>query len=725
MYLDPPKTVNTDRSSNLMLRRATVLLAVLFFVPSTVTAQATTAPEGPRETRLLDPAGDVRIIGPATNQSDPEGRYAYIDVVEAWISNETYKDLELGVRFKKLDASQFGPNAGFTLRFLVGQASYWVGRGPDVFACVGGYGIQLNRPGGGYSTSCGLQPQADPATNTLRFKVSRDALKNETEYPFGPGVTLRNLHVESVANVAGVNQLGPTTSAYNTNARDRGPDAGFAPSYDSILGNISSQGGLRLFAKDPIRISNGESTTLVYPVDAINELNQPTTLHLSVASNHSAWNIRVPARLQLPALTTVRFPVILSMGFEHRHGELATFRVRAEDAGDPTRWSSIGLGVFWLDTPQPAGHHDKAWLHTGYSSTTQTPTGSCATLGTWFNPLTPDPQASEAPAAGCTWDAPTAYASGQTFEWGIGLRPELAIGLDFDVTRKGTFRVDIQGSAGASTTTLELELLYCDPSKTAGRAPGSTCPGEWIKIGAGKSAAKSLGASSKATYEVEFPIEPAADYLPYQRKNDLKFNLRLLLDRAQCPPNRAAADCAPLLLPKSSEIILPLVEYHDPIDQAFENVGALELTPLSPFEKPVNPGRSAVFDFALVNSGAHPQRVRLTIEGHNRDWARVAGADTPSVPSKESRNVSIVVDVPEDAGPGERAELFVVAENVDDPNVVAISRLRATVVDPEVQDVPNEEATGGDDGDIPSVPLVWLLAALFGLAVRRRARVKP
>lgn len=77
-----------------------------------------------------------------------------------------------------------------------------------------------------------------------------------------------------------------------------------------------------------------------------------------------------------------------------------------------------------------------------------------------------------------------------------------------------------------------------------------------------------------------------------------------------------------------------------------------------------------MFTFELANRGAVDQRVNLALEGHNRDWARVAGTDAPSIPSKESRNVTLVVDAPDDAGPGERAELFLVAENVDDPNVV-------------------------------------------------------
>jgi hypothetical protein len=706
------------------LRAAVAGIIVLGFLLAAAPTFAAQAPAGDEvvELRGTDPEGDVAVTGPAAPIDS--STYDHVDLLAFWISNEQLETIDIGFQLKALDPGNADPspfgNRDVGVRFEIGAKSYLVG---IVNNCGGSYGFRATSPGS-QSVYCGFDPAIDTAAGTVTLTLPREILVNETQFPFGPGVPLRNVHAAGFASNSPITASGGTSTA-----QDRAPDDGFAGDYVSVLGNLRGAGGLELFAAEPVRTSNGESTTLVFPMLLNNSNTFEVNALLTVANVPDGWNVRVPARAVVPAQGVVRFPVILSMEFQHDHGELATFDVRAEQSGDPSRWATARLGVFWLDTPQPAGHHDRLWLHSGggWSSTGfQFPLPyECRTVGLWMNPLEEEPagRATDVEVPGCAFtDGPT-YATQQTVEWAAALSPELQIGLDFDLARDVQFSVAIRSRLPAQSAVLEFELLHCSPTgEPNGDFGMSFCQGAWTTLAKGRTAPRAVSAESKNTYELTMNPEPAADFLPYEKESQLWLILRLITDRPQTPPNRGAAEYSPMLDPKSAVLTLPLIEYHDPVDQAFAAVGSVSLKALSPFEKPANPGQTKRYDFLLSNHAKEAQTIRLVTEGHNAAWARVAGNAERKLVAGASENVTLLVEVPFDAAGGERAELFLVAESKSDPNVVSLARLRTAVVDPSERIIPEDETVGSivDGGTTPMPSMVLLLGCLVAAIVVRR-----
>lgn len=688
-------------------------LAVLALQMPTSWSQSPAPGEGARESRVSDPEGDVRLVAPASNQSAPAGYYDHLDVRNVWISNETLDRIEAGIRLKKLDPPVPGDGVPFVsravvIRFDLGKSNYYVRpfTGAVSSFCPEG-GILERRsyfgPGSYAVNSYCVKMVVERESNTIRFFLPRQYMQNETRAVFGPGHVLANLHAVARASTPVaelVPALVPGSSA--PGFEDRAPDRGAGPEYRSVLGEGFSTGTLKLFAPHPIRVSNGESTTLVYPVLLTNEGPADANVILSVENPELSWNVRVPARLHVGARETIQFPSILSMGFTHRHGEIAYFQVRAEDANDPGTFSLLHLGVFWTDTPQPAGHHDKLWLHSGpgeLSAGLGFPFGPfvCEFAATWMNPLEkdPGPTTTDEEVPSCTYDTAMAFfapneVAQPTVRWFFPLSPSLLIGLDFDLNRTGMLATEIRSPFSANRASLVAQINYFDPERKRPNCTDDFCTGMWVAIALGQSDPTSLPLGGRTRFEVPLAIRPMADFLPYKKEANILLQLNLTTDVPNHPPNTNTRDTAPLLAPKASLLVLPLVEYHDPIDQAFQAVGSLALKLQGVFEKPVNPGHAAVFAFILSNEGAAEQEIQLEAEGTNRDWARFTGDSTFRLAPRTGRNFTLVVDVPDYAAPGDRVELFVVAQSLTDSNVVAIARLRATVVDPEVQLVPDE-----------------------------------
>ncbi|HLE47656.1 MAG TPA: hypothetical protein VI818_05110 [Candidatus Thermoplasmatota archaeon] len=222
----------------------------------------------------------------------------------------------------------------------------------------------------------------------------------------------------------------------------------------------------------------------------------------------------------------------------------------------------------------------------------------------------------------------------------------------------------------------------------------------------------------------------SAELLPYIPGSNLILEIRLGTDTPQAFTsipglyyyrNTPGAQ----LVVKQSLLQLPLFEYHDPVDQAFLNIGSLALRALDLHEKSVNPGRSTVFRFDITNEADVSQHLRLGAEGINAEWATVDGGTELTLEPRERRQATLVVSAPDDAQPGERAELFFVAESIDDPAVVALARVRATVVDVEAADITDEAGIleRRELSKTPGTSLPVLALAVLALAalVRRRS----
>ena len=707
--------------------RTAFLVVILALAPLLGTAQAQSPDDEAGSIHVSDPAGDVRI---SPNNSTAPSQFSYLDLLGFWVSNESLYEIEFGLQLADLEEPAVdGGSREVGIFFNFGKAQHTASfrGGPS---CAGNFRSDF---GNSIYSRC-VDAEVDLDAGIARFRVPREYIVNDTFVMFGSGHKLDGFYAYATA----APDLGGFVSARETlTVYDRAPDFGVGPVYESALGNSTSSGALRLQTPEPVRLSNGESTTLVYPLTIYNDADRDDDVLITIQNPEPAWSLRVPPRVKVAAHGEVTVPVILSMGFEHRHGQIAYFHVRAESIEDKQSWSVIDLGVFWLDIPQPAGHHNKLWFHSGpvnpvplrgFSVGLGVNVATCAGARLiWMNPLEEDESqnAEDGPAPACPFGEtdvfpPPTYATEPTAEWYLPLVPELLIGLDFDLTRTAQLVTSVRSATTSTAASLDAILLYCDPTNATGP---SGCTNKQIAHGTGGPVA--LAAGAERQFEIELAVNESADHLPFQRNSNLGLLLRLLTETPSHPPNTGGGGTGPELIIAGSELVLPLIEYHDPIDQAFQAVGTLHLESLSPFEKPLNPGRTALFVFDVRNEGDRPQTLLASVEGPNLDWATILPVEEFEVPAKGRRNLTIAVTAPDDASPEERAELFVVLESKTDPNVIAISRLRATVVDPAAQDVPNEDPAASEntaDGT-PGFEAFAIAAAFAGLAWVRRRRL--
>jgi hypothetical protein len=707
----------------------------------------------PENASISDETSDVQIVTDAGSQPAPSGQYDHVDIEEAYIGDET--DTTVSFSFKMMTRDT-GPspfsfvqaNVYFT-RAEIDYRIQALGRGcsdgenPSGMLQVWDPGVERFR-----TIQCLTEGRTvyDEADNRVTYVVDKQWLTDANQVPLRFGDALTEFYAEAMQTIVpGMTWLSfapvQPNGAY---AYDRAPDDGIGPEFKVVLG-VTGRGHLVLESEEPMRVSNGEATTIVYQVDVFNDGAEPDEVLVTAEGVESSFEVRVPQKLTVPPGEWVSFPVILSMDFTHRHGEASTFTVRAESALDADAWSTVDLGVFWTKIPQPAGHHNEMWLHSAGLAEGDNPFETAFTTAykfrqAWFNPMRPgedpDPEATDEPVPAYFNRAlfPGQTGSENTAVWDFPLSPGLLIGLDFDMERSASetskFLTLITNDAPAQAAHLEVDLRYCNPDgqgePQGGQGGGgdgfSGCQGQWMTIASGTSDTTSLSANGQKEYVVPLVIDQAADLLPYKRGAGLHLQVRLVSDTPQTLNTPVPA---PELIVQESSLGLPLIEYHDPISQAFEGVGTLRLEALDDFERPVNPGRVTHFRFALTNIGSAEQEVQFELQGVNSQWAEILEGSGFTLKPDQQKNITVKVLVPEGTSPEERAELILVVQSVDDPNVVAVKKLRATVVDPKVNDVPDEAGKYSADvgATSPGVSvLVAVAAAALALTARRRRR---
>lgn len=703
---------------------------------------------------IPDPPNDVSLTAasrlgvPPQNGSALGNHFDHIDILKLVVDQETDQEFKVGLYLKSLTQSTPG---GFPIRsvsFAYGRVEWMVRPGscrvpgqttaPNMnLACLSFRDNSRTQA----RNLASIPMETKASENGYVFTVQKRLIFNENRVPGQFGTTLRNISASATQYYGGVFFVPGGDPTGGITASDRTPSA--IDQVFAFLRGSRSRGHLALFAQDPIRVSNGEATTIVFKVDLLNHNNQPMTVELGSKVPRPEWTVRTPALLKVDASSTVSFPVILALPFSHDHGKTVTFEVTAQALDDAGSGSSVELGVFWTDIPQPSAHHNgEQWFHSAPSDMQRLDALDPVfpLRAYWFNGIEkdPDPEADDANVQAFFNDYFACLFPGQNqlpscslppyfrFNWFFPLSPPLLLGLDFDLNRTGSMVFDIIPKLPASNARIMVKLLYCDPSAapggrfTPGSFSNSTCSAYTTLLAQGVSGG-TLASGVENHFEVPLNIEPTADYIPYKRGHNI--GVQVIVD-TDTPQNLIFTEPRPEFVTKKAKIYLPLIEYHDPIDQAFENVGSLALESLSPFEKFVNPGKTTVFRFDVKNQALQAQRVRLEAQGVHAEWTTLVGPTEFELAPMENRTVTLAIRAPDDAQNEERAELFLVAQNVDDAAVVAVTRLRATVVtDPEIEDEAGLIGAREAQADTPGPSAVVFLAALalLLLADRRRA----
>lgn len=494
----------------------------------------------------------------------------------------------------------------------------------------------------------------------ISFDLPRDWLFDGSGAAPFPGRALENIFVISGGNLNGFNVNGP--ALYFADAM---PDAMPYANWDVKFG-LQQVGSLRLESHEPVRASNGEATTFVFQTLLRNLEAQAQSVKLSTTELPSEWVVELPAdELLLPPNSTIHVTAVVTVPFRHSHGAFESFVLEAasEDGASVGR---LEIGVRYTEVPQPAGHHNKIFLHTAERATnifSETQDTLLSTTTNIFGTMN-----TEEFYDLDTGEEYAAYGNGigtqGVFWWDYFLSPSLQMGLDFDVASQGELSVRIESSMALTDATLEGTLF-------AARCTGNNnCPRTIL----GEFTSEPVDIpSSGATINAIFTPTEEADYLEYTPGGaSLGLNLAL-----QVPSATQSLVQPPRILP-GAYMILPLEEYHDPVAEKFISLSALDFYASSAVERMVNPGETALFNFTLENTGLVHETYLLEVTGAN-DWGRLLGATEVQVDANDERRVVVAVTVAEGAADATVADFVVKATSTRDVSLQGLVPFRAVV----------------------------------------------
>ncbi len=165
---------------------------------------------------------------------------------------------------------------------------------------------------------------------------------------------------------------------------------------------------------------------------------------------------------------------------------------------------------------------------------------------------------------------------------------------------------------------------------------------------------------------------------------------------------------------------LPLFEYRDAVSDKLNSIGAVRLEPIGEQERLVNPGKAVVFNARLVNDLETAVDFNLNVTGVHADWSQVLSDGRISVPARSTGTIRLAVQAPSDAVDRDAADLVREAQDVSNPAVRTLLRLRATVdvaqdhldESPEVASYATHDAKGSPGLEFPVVALALVVATL-------------
>ncbi len=506
----------------------------------------------------------------------------------------------------------------------------------------------------------------------------------------------------------------------NANSYDRMPDAG-VQAYPVSLG-VQQVGDIRLSSDERIRGSNGQATTYFWRVQ-LHNLNGTfdDEVTLSLLDVPDTWIARLPlATARVPAGEIVDIPILLTIPFAHQHGIIETFLLEARSLRDVESVGRLQLGVEFLDPAQPAGHHDRVYLHSSYAAR---PMAVVATFGfiytngpvLEFNTLSEDPRDRQEPVPGTvdTQSDVRALRAG----WVVPLQPALRLGLNFDLSKEGTLEVPIESATAWTDGVLEGYILQVPKDGVSYHPPDyDGFPGVKVLADVGPVPLGAVGAARA----VSAPIipRPEADVVAY----DPDQTLVALLWLHGNGPVPATYQLAPAVNP-GGNMVLPLLEYHDAIDETFAAPDFLQVALTGSTERVIAPGTALLWDLHVRNGGERRLALDATVQGQFSEWVTFPAGRFHEVDPNETGVIPIAIRAPADAKPGDVAD-------VEDPRIRGIVRVVATVaadggagdVIPEADQSATVDAIEREHNSkrSPNVGVLGALALLGAAFVARR-----
>ncbi len=548
----------------------------------------------------------------------------------------------------------------------------------------------------------GVSVDVDEAANTYHVAVPRDVLVDGNGTAPTAGRELRLLRVTSQeASDGAAFSLGTITVA------DAMPDSGVSDVPYAVQRGLLQSGQARLHSDDPVRASNGEEATFVYYVQGVNLHEEDDRFDLEAMGVPGGWGVTLPAAtLRIPGNDTVTFPLLVSIPFSHQHGAFETFQLELRSQRDDRSVGRLELGVRFLETPQPAGHHDTVWIHTRQVPASNLCFGCGDGSIAFMNAVEDHALDEDIPARG----EDSSFIGTGVWNWDVFLEPGLRLGLDFDVNETGSLDVELDAPNAVSDASLGGRLVHY---ARVGDGVERTLLADLVPTTPGT-------LNGPTTLSTLLVPTPDADLVPYNPHAALVLELELEGDAVTA--EGAEEYLEPALT--GGRMTLPLFEYRDPVVDVFAQLAGLDLRHADRAEKFVNPGETVLFNLTLANEGAIDDVFELRVNGTNQEWARVLGDTRIFVGTGNERHVVVAVTPPTDAPDGAVTDLVVTVASVAEPTVQGNVRVEATVdslVDRTDEGFLVQDAEGRlTSKESPGPAVGLLLAGLAAAALRRR-----
>lgn len=715
-----------------MVRVAWAIALLLLAAVPTGQPQATVA----TITVLEDAANDVQATGPAP-QGVPGDTFSSIDLIAVHVTEER-ADMLIGFEVAAWDAPD-GRLSGLLMTldfqhngrvFRVQTESIVQPQGRDTTARSW---LQSPDATGVYRNIEELFGERLDG-NTFTVPVPRNLLVDDAGAAPFPGRTLAGFWAQARwFEIDGIGLGSGTPTLTTPTAVDRAPDTGEGTIAVPIQFGLLQSGHARLATNEPFRVSNGEASTFVFTIQATNLGAEDDFFEFGAQGVPSGWDVQLPRLTRIAAGQNVSLPVIARTAFAHDHGSVADFVVEMSSQADPTAVGRVQLGLNYPLIPQPAGHHNQIYLHT--NAPEDTPANAAieaavfAAVGgtlvrSFMNTMPPEAEPRDAGVLHhgqyCRLSAMDDNDTvGGGYCWEIWLDPGLQMGLDFDPTTQGSYKIPISSLAPQPGARLQGELRYFPPGESSFGGGPSPFFDDYLVLATLDPAPRvDMLVNEQRLFEGTITATPDGDLLPYQRGGYLVLALELRVNR---PDNfylgpKLVADLQP-----GGSMLWPLLEYEDPVDETFAGAGLVDLVPQGPNHRLNNPGKTTLYNLTLTNTAGPKQTFDVDLLGSNRGWARLVGNPTMTLEKGESRQLQVAVAVPSDARDGERADLIVEAASTDSLDARALLRL-VTTADTDAEHA--DEAALVPMAEAAKSPAPWtLLVVALGvaLALRRRA----
>lgn len=454
------------------------------------------------------------------------------------------------------------------------------------------------------------------------------------------------------------------------------PDAAGAK-VEFTMGSLSSS-TLSLSSPKAYVASNGLATTYPFEVDVTNAASRSENVRLEANDLPRGWDVVLPAEeVIVGAGETRRVAILVTVPFFHQHGSVDRFDLVAR--GPSGRLASLDLGVIYTTIPQPAGHHDRLFVHSYVGGESG-----------FVNTLEQDAADAGIPIAG-------GFPFGSA-NLTLPLAPQLATGLDFDLERQGTFHLVLESQVADPAVVLSgrLALVGAKSTVTLAHLVADPQPAE---------------AQQDLVFDGRILPAQLADYVPFEPGSELR--LEVQTDSSL----QEAFWLAPPRLVPGSWLDLPLFDYHDDIAAVMAATSGLRVGSPQSLQRSANPGDAVVFDLDVANLLGQDREVSVRAESD------VEGAGLPGVPRQvrlpagESVQVPVTVVVPATAVHGDLVNVVVVIEEAARGSL-AFARL--TVVTDTSTDLRSDEVPSQPVKESPTVPLPMLAALFFAIVLGRR-----